>query len=72
MPVYDYLCNNCNTKYEVYHKTLKEETKIICPSCNSTNSKKLISAANVGGFSREKTCEYAGTSACSSGMCGLQ
>jgi len=72
MPVYDYKCNECETKFEVFHKTLKEETEVICPSCSSVNSRKVMSAANVGGFSSEKSCEYAGTSACSSGMCGLQ
>jgi putative FmdB family regulatory protein len=44
MPVFEYQCNDCKTKYEVYHKTLNNTDKVNCPKCKSANSKKLFSA----------------------------
>lgn len=71
MPTYSYKCNDCNTKYDVFHKTIKFETKVKCPSCESDNSQKLMSVSNFGGFSSNKTFEMPKAPSCSSGMCGL-
>jgi putative FmdB family regulatory protein len=48
MPTYNYKCNECNTKYEIFHKVKENPDDVICPSCNSKSSKKLITAANIG------------------------
>ena len=38
MPVYEYVCNECHTSFEVI-LTIKEheEQEIICPRCDSRN-----------------------------------
>jgi len=69
MPTYVYKCKDCNTKYEVFHKTIEEEAEIKCPVCESENSQKLITAANFSGFSSVKSVESSSAPSCSSGMC---
>jgi putative FmdB family regulatory protein len=71
MPTYDYKCNDCNTKYEVFHKTKENETQVKCPTCESENSRKLISVSNFSGFSSVKSYDMPAASPCASGMCGL-
>ncbi len=48
MPTYNYRCNECNTKYEIFHKVKENPDDVICPSCKSKSSTKLITAANIG------------------------
>lgn len=45
MPIYDYKCNECNETFEVFVRTLKEESK--CPHCEGADLSKLVS---LGGF----------------------
>ncbi len=71
MPVYAYKCSDCNTKFDVYHKTIEQENVVKCPTCNSENNKRLISAANFGGFSTVKSSDAPAMTSCTSGMCGL-
>lgn len=81
MPIFDYRCNNCNTKFEIFHLVKEKAEDIICPNCKSTDAQKLLSAfATVTGHhshSESSSCEtgtcgynpYAG--GCANGMCGL-
>ena len=57
MPIYEYRCADCGTKFEVLVYT--ENTKIACEKCGSENSEKLLS-----GFAK------AGLSANSAPSCG--
>ena len=44
MPIYEYSCCNCNLKFEKIQKISDPEIKI-CPECNQSSIKKLISAS---------------------------
>ncbi|MCF8242562.1 MAG: zinc ribbon domain-containing protein [Melioribacteraceae bacterium] len=66
MPVFEYQCSDCSSKYDVYHKSLNNMSDIICPSCNSTNHKKLLSS-----FSASTQDNYSVSSGCSDGSCGV-
>lgn len=81
MPIFEYRCEDCNSKFELLHKSSVESEEIICPSCNSVNNKKLFSSfsASVGSGSSYNsgscstgncgsTPSYGG---CASGICGL-
>lgn len=81
MPVFEYKCHDCNSKFELLHKSSTEKEVITCPSCNSVNNKKLFSSfsASVTGGSSYNT-ESCSTGSCgtvpsyggcASGMCGL-
>lgn len=81
MPIFEYKCNDCSRKFDVLHKSSTNLEEVVCPDCQSKNSKKLLSSfsASVGSSS-----SYSGSSCtdgscgvpsygggCSSGMCGL-
>ncbi len=80
MPVFEYRCSDCNSKYEVFHKSSANPDEIVCPECHSKNHKKLLSSfsASVSSASFSyndcasgncSTDSYSG--GCASGMCGL-
>ncbi|MCX7736254.1 MAG: zinc ribbon domain-containing protein [Candidatus Kapabacteria bacterium] len=77
MPTYVYKCQDCNTKYEIFFKTKEIKEEVVCPSCNSKDAVKQVTAANVGGFSSSKSFDSlpsypsCSTGTCSTGMCGL-
>jgi putative FmdB family regulatory protein len=79
MPIFEYKCKQCNSKFEVLHKSSLNQDEVSCPKCNSKENKKLLSSFSATGFSScNSGCEsgkcriepsYGG--GCSSGMCGL-
>jgi putative FmdB family regulatory protein len=79
MPIFEYKCSECNTKFEVLHKSTINQSEVTCPECNSTNNKKLFSAfsstINSESISSPGDCSTGQcnipTSGCSSGLCGL-
>jgi len=66
MPIFEYKCKDCETKYEVLHKSSEKQEDIICPNCSSAKHIKLISSfsANVSG-----NFDFGG---CPDGNCGMQ
>ena len=39
MPIFDYICNKCGSKFEVL--VLNSNDKVLCPACASSSVKKL-------------------------------
>ncbi|MBS4033356.1 MAG: zinc ribbon domain-containing protein [Ignavibacterium sp.] len=80
MPIFEYKCEECNSKFELLHKSSANNEEITCPFCKSVNNKKLFSAFSAsvtGNSSYGDSCStgscgtvpsYGG---CASGMCGL-
>ncbi|MBU2506957.1 MAG: zinc ribbon domain-containing protein [Bacteroidetes bacterium] len=81
MPIFEYRCSDCDTKFDFLHKSISNIEDVSCPSCNSSNSKKLLSifsasmgsgSMSFGGGCSDGSCGIpAPTSSCASGMCGL-
>ena len=79
MPIFEYKCKQCNSKFEVLHKSSLNQEQVNCPSCNSKENQKLLSTFSATGFSSNNSvCEngscgiessYGG--GCSTGMCGF-
>ena len=67
MPVFDYQCETCKTKYDIYHKSNEVKEDVFCPSCGSKSHKKLMSvpAAPVMAKGNNKCSD----SSCESGSC---
>lgn len=42
MPIYEYVCCECNTEFEKF-STFHERDHAKCPKCNSSKVKRLIS-----------------------------
>ena len=80
MPVFEYKCNDCGSKYDMFHKSSLKQEDVTCPKCGSNKNKKLFSAfatANSSESDYSSPCasgnctpDYSG-GGCASGMCGL-
>jgi len=74
MPIYEYECRECRSSFELF---MRSDTKIACPSCESTKVVRKLSmfAAHMG---REAIPECAtgecgcDQGRCGSGLCGMQ
>ncbi len=80
MPIFEYRCENCGSKYDVLHKSSVKQEEVTCPKCNSTKSKKLLStfSASIDSSSSYSSnscasgnCDVPSTGGCASGLCGL-
>lgn len=82
MPIYEYKCSDCESNYEIFHKSLSNLSEIKCPKCQSVNYSKRLSVvnANVQGspskfFNDMPSCASGNcginSGACGSGMCGM-
>jgi putative FmdB family regulatory protein len=55
MPIYEYVCRDCGTKYDKFVRSASSEVKLKCPKCGSVEGDKAFSAfsarTNGGGVS---------------------
>ncbi len=42
MPLYEYLCGNCQTKFDLIRK-ISDQSAVHCPNCNSIETAKVTS-----------------------------
>ena len=80
MPIFEYQCKDCKSKFEILHKSSTSKEEVLCPECRSKNSVKLISTfnsveTNSSDFSNSNcatgSCDIPSNEGCSSGLCGL-
>ncbi|MBL7129674.1 MAG: zinc ribbon domain-containing protein [Ignavibacteria bacterium] len=80
MPIFEYQCKDCKSKFEILHKSTSLKEEVLCPECHSKKSKKLISSFNSvessnADFSNSScatgSCDIPSYDGCTSGMCGL-
>jgi putative FmdB family regulatory protein len=43
MPLYEYFCKNCRTKFELLTTYVESEVDVECARCHGSNVRKLIS-----------------------------
>jgi putative FmdB family regulatory protein len=67
MPIFEYACDDCGTKFEKLVRRAAESGDIRCPSCGQAHLTTQYStfAARAG-----KSKEPAPTDGCGAGMCG--
>jgi len=76
MPVFDYQCKECGSRYDVYHKVREVAEDVVCPSCGSHSYTRLISAPMIAmagssvSASDSASNESSGAGCCG-GACGL-
>jgi len=47
MPIYEYTCQVCNTTFEHWHPSMKEQVVPACPACGNVDVQRKISAPAV-------------------------
>jgi len=68
MPIYDYRCDDCGKTYDVFHKVREVVDDVVCPSCESKNHTRLLSAPNVA-MGSSPSADFA-PSCTTGGCCG--
>ncbi len=56
MPIYEYECEKCGTRFEQFCRIKGDEKEVRCPECGADKPKKVIST-----FSRNYSNESCGT-----------
>ena len=68
MPIYEYICSECNTKFEQLRPLSQSDQLADCPQCHKPARRKMSTfaafSASLGGV--PKTVPGAGGSSCSS------
>lgn len=44
MPMYEYLCESCDHRFEIMQPLSAKADETVCPRCNTANSRRLMSA----------------------------
>jgi putative FmdB family regulatory protein len=72
MPLYEYSCDDCSGKFEVLTSYSNRDRKQVCPSCESTDTKVLISSFAAFGAteSGREPVSLGGGGGCGPGCCG--
>lgn len=76
MPIYEYRCQDCGSKFEKLVRRAEDASEIECPSCGQKHLQQELStfAAHAGGNSKsagEQLPPCAGGGRCNPGMCGM-
>ncbi len=59
MPIYEYECQKCGEKFEVFRSIADTEDKVKCPKCGSKNSQRTFSTFATGSASGGTTHTHA-------------
>jgi len=74
MPIYEYRCEDCGTKFEKLVRRAVEAPEVACPSCGQHHLKQELStfAAHANGRSKTSEGPVCPSGQCSNpGMCGM-
>jgi len=55
MPIYEFVCKSCNSRFESLQRTMSGDAKAKCPECGSTKTDKALSVFAVAGESSAKS-----------------
>ena len=69
MPIYEYRCESCSGKFDVLTRFAERDTSQICPSCESTKTRVLVSSFAVAGGS-ESSLDFGSEQTSGGGCCG--
>jgi putative FmdB family regulatory protein len=73
MPLYEYSCSDCSANFDVLTSYANRDRKQVCPTCESTKTKVLVSSfAAFGSSGSEESAAPVslGGGGCGPGCCG--
>jgi len=68
MPLYEYACRACNTKFEQLVRTMDRDDQFKCPKCGSVKTARALSVFAVGAEGAAKSSGSSDGPMC--GRCG--
>ena len=71
MPVYEYVCKDCDEKFEALRPMSKADSPIVCKNCSGKHTSRVMSvfAAHSDGKAVAATSGGGGCGSCSGGSC---
>ncbi|NLG17119.1 MAG: zinc ribbon domain-containing protein [Fibrobacter sp.] len=57
MPMYEFYCNDCNTIYTFFSRSINTEKSPQCPKCHKDGLKRMVSRFAVTGSSKENDAD---------------
>lgn len=80
MPLYEFACSDCGSKFEVLTSYESSQAGMLCANCQGTNVRKLVSAFarparsgggyDAGDFGGDEDFGGGGGCSCGGGSCG--
>ena len=71
MPIYEYRCESCTEKFEVLTRFAERDAAQVCPACESTKTRVLVSSfARVGGGESLESMDFGSGESTGGGCCG--
>ena len=73
MPIYEYRCESCSEKFEVLTRFAERDSAQVCPACESTRTRVLVSSFALAGGGSLESMDFGGgdsTGESSGGCCG--
>lgn len=49
MPIYEYCCDECGEKFELFVRSAGQDSDLTCPKCGSHKAHKAVSLFGIGG-----------------------
>jgi putative FmdB family regulatory protein len=73
MPIYEYRCEDCGTKFEKLVRRSSDVPEFACPSCGEKHLRQELStfAAHSGGSKSAEAPMCPNGGRCNPGMCGM-
>ncbi len=68
MPIYEYICNKCDKKFEELVRSARTKAQIACPECGSKETARALSVFAVGAEGSAKSSPSNDAPSC--GRCG--
>ena len=71
MPIYEYECQDCGTRFEKLVRSVQGAEQIVCPGCQSESVVRQISAFAMARSSPGVSDSLPTGPTCATGLCGL-
>jgi putative FmdB family regulatory protein len=70
MPIYEYRCESCSERFEVLTRFAERDTAQVCPACESTKTRVLVSSFAVAGGGALESVDFGAGESTGGGCCG--
>jgi putative FmdB family regulatory protein len=70
MPIYEYRCESCSGKFEVLTRFAERDKAQVCPACESTRTRVLVSSFAFAGAGDSLESMDLGAESSGGGCCG--